>query len=139
MLVSERVFICSLMTMAGKQSHALLWQYIYIYICIVYITHKHVFMFFYTHTYFVCFRRLEHIVNYYIANARFFEGMQDMGQMQGIMYRITSGTKQWFITLHKGFITDNPVFNEGIIKRTHDMDIPFVSTSLIYDAISGRK
>lgn len=61
--------------MAGKQSHALLWQYIYI----VYITRKHVFIFFYTYTYFVCFRRLEHIVNYYIANARFFEGMQDMG------------------------------------------------------------
>lgn len=44
-----------------------------------------------------------------------------------------------FFTLHKGFITDNPVFNEGIIKRTHDMGIPIVSTSLIYDAISGRK
>jgi len=75
MLVSGRVFICNLMAMAGKQSHALLWQYIYI----VYITRKHVFIFFYTYTYFVCFRRLEHIVNYYIANARFFEGMQDMG------------------------------------------------------------
>ena len=59
--------------------------------------------------------------------------------MQGIMYRIAPGTKQWFITLYTGFITENPVLNEGIIKRIHDMDIPFVSTSLIYDAISGRK
>lgn len=79
MLVSGRVFICNLMAMAGKQSHALLWQYIFIYIYIVYITRKHVFIFFYTYTCFVCFLRLEHIVNYYIANARFFEGMQDMG------------------------------------------------------------